>query len=147
MFSKREKRAIEYFGGIEEFLSLCASYKTYLNNRPFSEHTRIDFDCTGVNGLCVVNQMCVYEGEKCLDLIIKDSRYCVRLDDKSLEYLVCIKKNLAEFNENLSEDYLDSFEFIKGRPFYVRIVNGIVVSIGLADIKMFSDNLTILDKL
>ena len=146
MFTKKEQKALNYFGGIKEFLSLCVSYREYYDNRPFSDPTEIDYDYTNINVLCVINKMCICEEKKCLDLIVDGNKYCVVLNDKSYEYLYRMQMTLAEIYEDLSEDYLENFSFLEAKPFCVSIIDGFVDSISLVDPKMFTENLSILDK-
>lgn len=146
MFTKKEEKAIEYFGGLKNYLSLCISYRECYDHRPFSQPTDIDYDCTDIDGLCVINQMCVCEDRNCLDLIVDGNRCCVELSDESYEYLTRIQMTLFEIHDDLSEDYLDSFSFLEEKPFRVTISDGVVVYIGLLDSEMFTQNLSILDK-
>lgn len=147
MFTEKEKSAIDYFGGESEFLYLCASYKEYYEN-PFSNN--------GVNtksnsfyyiGNCVVDKVCFCEYRKYLYIIIEGTRHKVSLSKKNYESLLVIKTKLKEFNPELSDEYLDGFDFLQGIPFKIVIKKGNVISLRLLDYYRFVENLSVLEKL
>lgn len=147
MFTKKEKSAIDYFGGESEFLFLCASYKEYYEN-PFSNNdVNAKSNSLYYIGNCVVDKVCFGEYRKYLYVIIEGTRHKVALNKKNYESLLVMKTKLKEFHPELSDEYLNDFDFLQGIPFKIYINKGNVISLRLLDYYRFVENLSVLDKL